>query len=276
MAVDYVIDYPCKVKEALPLDELIPLIKRRDHCRYILAGRLQEGESEDKALNSTIEFQVRKPDGVTTREEKISDALESTKMLDDLEKHCIECPVSQGQDFGCYCVINYPISGKAEKWLAGLAKQAVTKGPPASLILDFILDQGLDGGSITKMRAAGDMFLELRKPIEIVVEGSLHDKKKVVNTDQILRMVIDIDAMRSPHMKGLLELSGGLSEMDIKPQCGCCQLTATVTGQGGKISWLAYDLPDNDTDDHSIAGLKKFFRALFIAYATDSEVSIDL
>ncbi len=27
MAVDYVIDYPCKVKEALPLDELIPRIK---------------------------------------------------------------------------------------------------------------------------------------------------------------------------------------------------------------------------------------------------------
>ncbi len=276
MAVDYVIDYPCKVKEALPLDELIPRIKRRDHCRYILASRLQDGESEEKALNSTIEFQVRKPDGITTRKEKLSDALESTKVLDDLEKQCKDCPVSQGQDFGCYCVINYPISGQAEKWLAGVAKQAAKNGPPASLMLDFILDKGLDGGSVTKMRAAGDAYLEMRKPLDIMVEGGIFGKKKVINTDQVLRVLIDVDAMRAPHMRGLLEFSGGLSDTDIKPPCACCQLTATVTDQDGKISWLTYDLPDSDTDDHTILGLKKFFRALFIAYTTDSEVLIDI
>lgn len=276
MAIDYVIDYPCKVKETLPLDELIPLIKRRDHCRYILASRLQDGESEEQALESTIEFQVRKPEGVTARKEKLSDALKSTKALEDLEKHCIDCPVSRGQDFGCYCVINYPISEKAEKWLAEMAKQAVTKGPPTSRMLDFILDHGLDGGSITKMRAAGEAYLELRKPLDIVVEGGLFGKKKIVNTDQVLRTVIDVDAMRDPHIKGLLAFSGGLSVMEKTPSCPCGPMTAMIMEQGGKISWLVYDLQDRDTDDHTILGLKKYFRALFIAYKQDCDVLIDL
>jgi hypothetical protein len=80
LAIDYVNDYHCKVKDTMPLGELIPLAKRRDHCRYILEKHLQDGESKEQALNTTIEFQVRRPGGVESMEKKPSDALESTKV----------------------------------------------------------------------------------------------------------------------------------------------------------------------------------------------------
>ncbi|HMK48054.1 MAG TPA: hypothetical protein VK436_15645 [Methanocella sp.] len=275
MAVDYIIDYPCKVKEALPLNELIPMVKRRDYCRYILSIRLQDGESEEQALNSTIEFQMRRPDGVTTQTEKLSDALNVTKVLDGLEGQCRDCPASRGQDFGCYCVINYPISGKAEEWLIDMAKQALERGPPDSLLLDFILDKGLDGGSIPEMRAADSTYLELRKPMEVVVPDGPF-KGRTVSTDQILAMFIDVGTMGRPHMKGLLQFSGGFSVLYREPACITGLLASRMVDESGTETWLMYNLPDGDMDDHSIKGLKQFLRAVFAAYALNNDILLDL
>lgn len=278
MALDYVIDQPCKVKESLSLDGLVSLIKQRNRGMTILNMMKRDGKSDEQALNATFQVQVVTPQGVQVREQRVADLLNSTKKLDELQVYCNGCPANGGRAFGCYRSINYPISRKAEEWLAGVSRKAAESNGPGMLPLQFIVEQRMDGGSFSKMRAdPRGMFFESKKPIDIhVTIGSGLFNKKTVNVDQILNMLIGMGRMRSPHMRMLLFFSGGLSIMSEEPKAGTYQQAFKATDKDGKTSWWTYSLKDDAGDDASTHMLKEFFRSLFISYALGKDMLISL
>jgi len=116
MGVDYLIDHPCKVKEMLSGDRMITMIKQRNRGLTIVNLMATDGMPEADALNSMIK--VQSADGTHQEMRKVSEVLQETDCLSELQVHCKSCPASKGEPFGCYRWISYPLSSKAEAWLA--------------------------------------------------------------------------------------------------------------------------------------------------------------
>jgi hypothetical protein len=276
MAMDYLIDQPCKVKDVLSLDGLISLIKQRNRGLTILEMMKRDGKSDEQALNATFKVQVVTPQGVQVKEQRVADLLNSTKKLDELRVYCNGCPANGGRAFGCYRSINYPISRKAEEWLAGVSGKAANSKGPGMLQLQFIVEQKMDGGPFSKMRAdPRGTFFESKKPLEIPVTiGSGLFNKKTVNTDQVFNLLMGMGRMKGSHMKMLLLSSGGLSIVSEEPKAGSFQQMFKATDGNGKTSWWTYNLKDDEGDDASTHMLKEFFRSLFITYALGKDMLI--
>ncbi len=134
--------------------------------------------------------------------------------------------------FGCYIDINYPISWRAQSWLADTSRKKVT------------------GGSFNRMRKdTGGMFFELKEPLEIAINKAFFSKK-AVNTDKIFNILFEIGRMKNPHTMMRLYFSGGLDIQNADKE--------------REESWMVFHI--KDTDNSSTSMLKEFFRALFISY----------
>lgn len=278
MAVDYIIDYDCKVKQTLTLDGMVSLLKQRNRAMAILRASIIEGKSEEEAKNSTMEFQLVTPEGKTeVKELKVSDLLEKTKSLADLQSLCKGCPANlrddQGDSFGCYQVVNYPISENAEKWLIELSQTAIAKGGQSYLLLDFILDQKISGERFAKMRG-NSMFWESRTPLELQVGKGLVGKK-TITTNQLFEVIFGVGRMKRTHMMGVLSFSGGFRAQAGEPTQGTFELAAELTTKEGKKIWLVYSLPKKSDDDRCILGMKEFFKSLFTAYLLGKDMLIE-
>lgn len=237
MAVDYVIDQPCKVKDALSLDCMVSLIKQRNRALAVLEMVKRDGRSGEQALNATFQVQVATSQGVQVREQKVSDPLISTKRLDELQANCNGCLASGGRAFGCYRSISYPFSRRAEEWLRGVARKAVEGKGPGMLPLQFIVERMAEGGPFSKMRAdPRGTFFEARKPLDIVVEEGLFNRK-TVNTDQVFNILMGMGRMKGPHMRMLLFFSGGLGVLDGEPAAGFFERALKMTDADGRVSW---------------------------------------
>lgn len=276
MAIDYIIDQQCKVKENLSVDGMVSMIKQRNYAFTILDLIKKEGKTDEEARNSTFKTQAMASDGkMEIKEHKVSDLFDNTKPLDNLQKFCKDCPANREEAFGCYQVINYPISKKAEEWLIEISKNALEEGAPNSLTLNFILDQNITGDRFNQMRKdPNGVFFELRKPLKIVVsKGFL--SKKVVNADQIFDILFGMGRMENPHMMLLSFFSGGLIVQDKEPKAGTFQQAFQITDNEGQKSWWVFNLEDKDTDDGSTFMLKEFFRSVFVAYSLHKDMIID-
>lgn len=285
MAIDYIIDQQCKVKETLSLNGMLSMIKQRNRALLSIELMKKDGKTEEEARNSIFKVQTLTADGkMETKDCTALDLLNSTKPLDELQNFCKNCIANFGKTsgyyqanaFGCYKVINYPISKKAESWLIDVSKNALEKGAPGSLPLQFIHDQKIAGDIFNRMRKdPNGTFFELQKPLEIVTSKGLF-VKKVINTNQIFDILFGMQRMKIPHMIFLLFFSGGLVIQDKEPTPGTNKQAIRVTKEDGQNSWWIFNLEDKDTDDDSILQLKEFFRSLFIAYGLNTEMIIDI
>ncbi|HMK45392.1 MAG TPA: hypothetical protein VK436_02090 [Methanocella sp.] len=273
MGVDYLIDHPCKVKDTLSGDRMIAMIKQRNRGLAIINLMATDGMSEADALNSMIKVQAL--DGTHQEMRKVSEVLHDTSCLDQLQVNCKSCPASHGEPFGCYRWISYPLSAKAEDWLAYLSKKSAVKGPPRSKSLIFIQEQELDGGRVTGMRTSGPEYFEIRKPRKIVVGGTPFNLK-YVNTDQVLNLLFGFERVKSAHALMLLHLSGGLTLQDKEPARGSYEFLTKKTDETGEIKWFVYNLPEAPSDDLSTRNLKEYFKAIFIAYKLDDDLLVNL
>ncbi len=194
MAIDYLIDMDCPVKDELTKEGLASLIKQRNYANAVVDVLKKGGKSDDEIMEH--EFKVRRmtPGGIEEKPQKISDLFECTRHLDTLGAPCKTCYFggngighSDGivEPFGCFNGINYPISRKAEEWLADMARDALATGGSRILVLNHILDNKVSGHEINNLRGRKGQFLELKKPLKVALSNGLVGKK-AVDTDQII------------------------------------------------------------------------------------------
>ena len=280
MAIDYIIDRNCPVKDEVGADGLVELIKSRNRAAEIFRRLIEDGKSEAEALQTS--FSIQMYSSVTGEAEvkkvTVRDLFSQTSQLKDLAVHCESCPLNQGEGFGCYDVINYPISAEAERWLVQLANAAQAKGLPESILLKFILDEEVTGEFFGRLRRNDQtVFLQYPEPLEVVVEKKLLKKTKV-NTDQILDMLFAIGTMERTHQMFLLFFSSGvtISNQEPDPQAflGNVQ-AAAVSSEDGETRYWIFNLPPIPSDDQSISQLKRYFRNVFAAFAVGETVTVD-
>jgi len=280
VAIDFIIDKACPVKEDLPPEDLIDLIKSRNRAGEIFRRLLEEGKSEAEALETSFSVQMYSGDTGTNdiKNVTVRDLFQETDQLKTLVQHCENCPLNDGEGFGCYNVINYPISTEGERWLARLAQASVDKGMPNSILLKFILDEGVTGEIFGRLRAdSRGVFIQNPSPFEVVVEKKLLKKTKV-HTDQIFDMLFALGTMERTHQMFLLFFSGGVSISDQEPNpelfSGAVQ-AAAIKGEDDDVSYWVFDLPPAPSDDASITQMKRYFRSVFAAFATGQTMTMD-
>ncbi len=280
MAIDYIIDKSCAVKEEVGTDGLVDLIKNRNRAAQIFRKLVEDGKSEGEALETSFSIQMFSAETGQAEVKKVTvrDLFSKTSQLKDLAKSCENCPLSDGEGFGCYHHINYPISAEAERWLVQLAHAAQAKGLPESILLKFILDEEVTGEFFGRLRKdERSMFLQYPEPLEVVVKKKLLKKTKI-NTDQILDMLFAIGTMERTHQMFLLFFSSGVSisaqEPDPTTFVGDVQ-AAAVQSDDGEVRYWIFNLPPAPSDDLSIQQIKRYFRKVFAAFAVGETLTVD-
>ncbi len=280
MAIDYIINKDCKVKEEVGADGLIQLIKSRNRAGDIFRRLVEEGKSETEALQTSFTVQLYAAETGESEVKKVTvrDLFRETSQLKELAVHCESCPLNNGEGFGCYDSVSYPISAEAERWISQLGQVAVAKGLPESILLKFILDEEVTGEFFSRMRRdEANVFLQYPEPLEILVEKKLLKKTKV-NTDQILDMMFAIGTMERTHQMFLLFFSSGVTISDAEPDpeafLGNIQ-AAAIRGDAGELLYWIFNLRPIPSDDTSITQIKRFFRAVFASFATGENLSVD-
>jgi hypothetical protein len=289
MGIDYIINMDCMVKKALTQDGMVAMIKDRRLAQQIMYNEgIRAGKSFEELRAMRFKYTFKVGDEERTDDLTIDDLLERAEPLGEQKARCSGCSLGsiclndlaktgrrlKAKPFACYNNINYPISAKAEEWLAGMARGALEEGGVRKIIIDYILEENLSDAGISHMRADPQgAFYELRQPLEIVVGQGFTDRKPIT-TDHLLAVTFGAGTMSTTHMWGLLMMSGAFRIGGMMPGHEGDKTVVKSTDWQGKECWLELDNMDDQADDRSTSQLKAFFRAMFFAYALNKEMLV--
>ncbi len=280
MAIDYIVNYNCKVKKELGDNAIIHLVKSQNRAEALLQRFIDQGMKREEAMNAKFGIQTVQPSGSTDIEMvTVGSLFKQAELLDDHRDSCTDCPASCGTPFGCYQSINYPISEAAEEWLAKIAAKAISSGMPNSILVQFILDNHISGDSFGTMRGAQSQhpYLEAEFPVEIEVDRA-DELPLLVDTNQILEMFFGVGEMGDVHQQFILFFSAGLTIQDQAPnmsKVGIEYQVAAIKTLNGPPRYWVYRMPDHLSDDRSIRQIKAFFRAIFVAQGNQATLTVD-
>ena len=274
MAIEYLIVHDCPVKGKLDVDDMIDMLKKRRYAEHILKAEMQEGKTEEQAreVKITTHRYEGKGDQVTG-ETSLGEVLDSSAPLLEFAENCKDCPSALDGAFGCFGVINFPLSARSEQWLMGLAAQAMEKKNLGMMAVNFIIDEKLPGEPFVKMRP-DPMYFESRKAAELVVGKGMFGKK-TVTSDQLLQFLLPRDLSEGSHMRVMSFLSGGLRIQKEPPTDDTAESAFSQVGKDGSKNWFIFFLPPSEQDDPSIRQWKRYFRAVFRAHTNDDSVLLD-
>ncbi|MFN8396861.1 MAG: hypothetical protein U0176_19705 [Bacteroidia bacterium] len=279
MAIDYIIAHRCEVKKELDEQAIIDLVKSRNRAEALLQRFMDQGMAREQAMNTQFGITTLKPDGSSGIETvTVASLLKQAELLDDHRETCQNCPVGNNRPFGCYDSINYPVSEAAEEWLAKMAAKAISAGLPNSILIQFILDQGVTGESFARLRESSESrYLEAKYPLEVEVETN-EGPTLVIDTNQLLEMLFAVGDMGDVHQEFLLYFSGGLTIQDNAPDMsrnGIEYQVAEMRYVKGPSRYWVYRMPDSLQDDRTIRQFKAYFRSLFMAACAKANVLLD-
>ncbi len=260
------IGFGCEAKEKLGLSEFSSMIKQRNRAKSIMMVLEDQGK-DPMSASFTVEKEVKGGEK-ETRTYTVSEVLENTQNLESLKARCSECPASCGRYFGCFRAVNFPVSKESEKWLIGLAKNAISDGGDAKVFVESLLSQNFTGNRFKRLRESKPgFFFECEKALSASFEDG-----RTVTSDQILEALVGMAEMKKPHMLLSLFFSGGLKVLDDEPAPGEYDQFVKASSEGNKDKWLVFSLPGEDGDDESIAELKVFFYVMFTSFALGSNI----
>ena len=271
MAIDYVVDYPCAVKEELTTDGLVSMMKERGRATTLLEMLQQDGMTRDEALQKEITVQLMTTEGVVEQKKVlVQEMMARAEPLNSLSQHCSTCKAARGRTFGCCDVVNYPLSETGEQWLSSIINETLKKGLPHSMALEFIVKEKISGIPFAQMRRdKRKTFFSLAEAAEFTfAAGECAECKFDMN--QVMEVIFGPPVIERPHQISLLFLSPGLTIGDEKPADGSFQQACALSASSeSEVQWWSFNLQRSSGDDNTIAGLKRFFHSLFCAFSLD-------
>src|SRR6516225_4389041 len=174
MAIDYIIDLPCRPKRDLGegdhgrgTEHILDCLKARNRTDLIRELAARDGRRPE-GLSITLRVQHADGDAVdrsVTYEELVARGRE----LEPFESECASCPANvRGRPFGCIGAVNYPIPRRAEEWLMDRLLPTSTFG--GELCRRALGDLNYTGEPIRRLREAG--FFESPTAVVRILDDS--------------------------------------------------------------------------------------------------------
>lgn len=235
MLIQYSIEVPCEPKRCLGYEGVFERLR----C---LAGVLAADSPtlEETTAGRRAEFQLR-----------------------PLAFHCVRCPANHpGRAFGCFGMVQCPISQEAEEWLVDLLPLSFhlkkSTGPSERVqvektqkLLDRLLELGIrTRGLDDAKRAAG--LTEGRQPAERRY-GSIF-RPSVLHSGQLLHLLLMRDSVDPRDAELVLRALGAWEDGGL--------------GEDGTPE-VVFSQPPEEDDDPSVADLKQLMVALLVACSLD-------
>ena len=267
MGIDYIIHYDCEPKRALTVEGLMGYLKGRERAHAIIDLYRDNG---DHRAPSEMGFEMvrRTADGGEDVEiVVVQDLLDAAQALTPWEGACEGCPANRaGVPFGCVGSINYPLSSRGERWL--LDQLPGNDHPlPFMLLQKALFELGYTGQAAARLRAQEGVFLESARPLERDIEGI------VITGDQVFEIFFLSGDIQPAHGSMLLQFSGGISQ-DLDAD------QIMQLGLAPPAEWIAAHIPFllrvEPGDDETIAALKMFLHALYVAFGQGAAVLLDV
>jgi hypothetical protein len=213
VAIDYCVGLECDPKRHFGKgdcgqgsDEILARLKSQSRAAAL--RRLAQAKGKDPS-QITVEVQAPDREGKPVSKEVTLAELEAeAKPLADHAAACETCPVNLlRRAYGCFGVINYPISQAAEAWLLGRLQPPDTIG--AHMCMTFMSESGVTGERIRQMRGAG--FFEARRAGKVTLKKGFLTGVSV-SADQLLEAILMAGSPLSPvHCFGVLLWLGAIS-----------------------------------------------------------------
>ena len=270
MAIDYVIDYECIPKQMLTTEGIIERLKGQERAQAIIKLYRQQGDDRPP---SQMGFELTRstPDGENKTEVVIiQDLLNAADELKLFEHHCEGCPANRkGEPFGCTGFIQYPISSAAEVWL--LEQLPVPDEPLVWLLLKSGIEEfGYDGATVRNLReselneqGSRTYFEEAQAVIRRL--GELQ-----VTGDQVMEMVFGVGNI-IPNHAGILLLFFHAINRDLEAE----DIRKITPAPPDAETQYPFIIQENEFDDTSLADIKNFLHALYVAWTLHVRLIVD-
>lgn len=267
MGIDYVIGYDCAPKRAFSPEGILDRLKERDRAQTVIALYREGGDERHPSL---MEFEMTRNHMGGQEETQVVNVqamLDDAAALDPWEGHCDGCPANVfGKPFGCYGVVQYPISAAAEHWL--LDRLPGIEEPLIWLLLrQGVQELGYDGASVASLRADPTYFEERRLAGRDLVEF-------VFTANQVFEMLFLVGAIQPAHAGMLLLLFGAIPravEADQIVRIMNRQITPAEIARG-----YPFQFRPEASDDVTIREIKAYFQALYRAWTLNVPLGLDV
>lgn len=262
MGVDYVVDLECSPKEALGVQGIVDLLKARGRAEYV-RDMMRAGGDTRPLGELTFETMVLRPDGPQRETVSVQSLFERAAALDEHAPACEGCEARcRPSAFGCVGYVSYPVRASSEAWL--LEQLPVDLDSAAgTLLTSAFADFGWDGSFTRHLRSQGDTFFEAREATPRRWSNGF-----TLSSDQIWHMLFGLGHLAPAHSM-MCSLFMGVVPHHIGAE-GLAQLSQDTARLGGHA--LRYDV---EHEDHQLAELARFFRAMGLAAALNVSLLID-
>ncbi|MCY3780579.1 MAG: hypothetical protein OXG78_09750 [Chloroflexi bacterium] len=272
MAIDYIIAYDCKPKQALSTAGILERLKERERAREVIEWFRSAGDDRPP---DQMGFEFSQSTPQTSGEKQlivVQDLLDHAAVLDDYAETCRGCPANvTGSPYGCIGFINYPISALAETWL--LERLPVPDEPVVWLLLrQGIRTLGYDGSSVKTLRAAdGNAGGKGRTYFELPNAPQRRLGELQVDSDQILEMVFGVGDLIIPNHAGILLLFFNVIERDLEAEV----IQEISSFDFAARETVAFQMTLPTEYDACIGEFIAFFHALYTSWKLNMPLYID-
>jgi hypothetical protein len=257
MAIDFVVDYGCDPKRKFGTPEILERLKMRVRAQTIIRLFREHGDSRPPS-EMGFEFVRQTPEGEEeTQIIIVQDLLDRATELDEWGHHCAGCAANaRNAPFGCVDAVQYPLSARGERWL--LDRLPGIDAPFLWLLLrQGIQEMGYDGEAVKGLRASGTYF-----EADAAMTRDMQDF--IIDTNQVFEMTFMLGDIQPAHAGMLLQFFNAVPRTT--------EASQVVEIMNGLLSAdeIAQRYPlritDDEADDSTIAELKRFLRALHLAW----------
>ncbi len=272
MAIDYIIEFDCKPKQALTAPGILERLKERERAEEVVDWFRSAGDNRPPDQMG-FEFSQSTP-GQTGEKQLIvvQDLLEHAAALDDHAWHCRHCPANRtGNAYGCIGSISYPITALAETWLLELLPL------PDEPLVWLLLKQGIqklgyDGASVKALREVDRVDeTNLRRYFELPNAPQRRLGELRLSSDQVLEMIFGVGNLIIPNHAGILLLFFNAIERDLEVEA-----IQDISSFGAAVrETTAFDMTLPAEYDTCMKDFVAFFHALYIAWKLNIPLYVD-
>ncbi len=274
MAITYLIDLDCPVKQAVRPAKMLRLLYQRE--------RANEAVNKARRKDASVkpeQVKLRVPVAVKSGKPQLADTtagevLSRFSELEALSHHCRECPSrALPMAFGCRGEIEFPVSLRAEAWLMGLVHGAAGD-PVPRMLLNYMASNGIVGNRVAEMRRTPGIFFESKKALTRRYETG--EKLSINQLFELLFLTEKISSGHARFLLGLFELYEGNLPLDGRVQDFSGLRVFEKRDAGALVSRAGVKALAEPADDRAVREIKEFFQAMFLAHELGVSLSVSI